>query len=98
MTFEYDINKSNINEKKHGINFEQVEQLFYDKNAIIYPSNFTTEKRFYATGLIGEKFYTAIITFRNENIRIISTRRARKKEIAYYTRLKDENNNSGRVR
>jgi len=94
LTFEYDINKSNSNKEKHGIDFIEAQQLFYDTNAIMYPSKYTDEERFYVTGLVNYKFYTSIITFRDENIRIISTRRARKKEIEQYERLRDENNNS----
>ena len=41
----------------------------------------------YVTGLIDDRFYTSIVTFRDENIRIISTRRARKKEIEQYERF-----------
>ena len=94
MTFEYDINKSNKNREKHGIDFIETQKLFYDRDAIIYPSKYADEDRFYVTGLIDDKFYTSIVTFRDENIRIISTRRARKKEIEQYERLKNENNNS----
>ena len=90
----YDINKSNINKEKHGIDFEEAQRLFEDKDAIMYPSKYTDEERFYVTGLIAEKFYTSIVTFRGDNIRIISTRRARKKEIREYERAKDENHNS----
>jgi len=35
-------------------------------------------------GKIGEKHWTGIITYRNENIRIISMRRARNEEIELY--------------
>ena len=94
MEFEYDENKSKSNKIKHGINFEEAKELFDDEFAIIYPANQTKEERYFVTGIIKDKFYTAIITFRNKNIRIISTRRARKKEIKYYERLKNENNNS----
>ncbi len=93
MTFEYDENKSVANKQKHGIDFEEAKKLFADKDAIIYPSNHATEERFFAVGLIDDKIYTAIITFRGKNIRIISTRRARQKEIEQYERLRNENNN-----
>jgi uncharacterized DUF497 family protein len=94
MNFEYDENKSQSNKTKHGIDFEEAKKLFLDTHAIVYPSQYTDEERFYTTGLIDDKFYTSIITFRGENIRIISTRRARKKEIEHYERLKDADNNS----
>jgi len=94
LIFEYDQNKSIANKQKHGIDFEEAKELFTDENAIIYPSSHTTEERFFAIGLVDDKIYTAIITFRGENIRIISTRRARKKELEQYERLKNEKDNS----
>jgi len=92
--FEYDINKSHSNLEKHGIDFEEAQKLFYDKDVIIYPTKYVEEERFFVTGLINDKFYTSIVTFRGKKIRIISTRRARKKEIQEYERAKDENDNS----
>ena len=92
MKFEYDINKSIINKDKHGIDFEEAKELFFDNNAIIYPTKFTKEIRYFVTGKIKEKFYTAIITYRDDKVRIISVRRARKKEIKYYKEAKDEDN------
>jgi hypothetical protein len=35
-------------------------------------------------GKIGDKHWSAVITYRNEKIRIISVRRARKEEVAIY--------------
>ncbi len=94
MTFEYDENKSSSNREKHGIDFEEAQKLFEDIDAVMYPSKYTDEDRFYVTGLIDKKFYTSIVTFRGENIRIISVRRARKKEIREYERIKNGNDNS----
>ena len=93
MDFEYDANKSASNKIKHNIDFEEAKELFNDAFAIIYPANQTKEERYFVTGMIKEKYYTAIITFRNENIRIISVRRSRDKEIKFYKRNKDENDN-----
>jgi len=94
MKFEYDEKKSQSNKVKHGIDFEEAQRLFDDVDVIVYPSQYTHEERFFTTGWIGDKCYTAIITLRGSNIRIISTRRARKKEIEHYERLKDADNNS----
>ena len=41
-------------------------------------------------GKIDLKHYTAIITYRGENIRIISVRRSRKKEIETYDSFRNE--------
>ncbi|MBD2428409.1 BrnT family toxin [Phormidium sp. FACHB-1136] len=35
-------------------------------------------------GKIGAKHWTAVITYRGQNTRIISVRRSRKEEIAFY--------------
>jgi len=98
MNFEYDENKSQSNKIKHGIDFEKAQKLFDDVDIILYPSQYTDEERFFATGLIDGKYYSAIITFRGSHIRIISVRRARKKEIEYYKRLKDADDNSKWIR
>ena len=36
MEFEWDENKNEINKKKHGISFEDVESVFSDFSAIIF--------------------------------------------------------------
>ncbi len=68
--------------------------MFNDSFAITYPTSYTLEKRYFVTGKIKDKLYTSIITHRNTHIRIISVRRARKKEIEQYERIKHENNHS----
>lgn len=42
------------------------------------------EERFINIGKINSKFYTVVSTIREDKIRIISARRARKKEIEIY--------------
>ena len=94
MHFEYDINKSNSNKTKHGVDFEEAKELFYDENSITFPTKYTKEERYFVVGKIKTKIFTAIITFRDANIRIISVRRARDKEIMQYERFKDARDNS----
>jgi uncharacterized DUF497 family protein len=48
------------------------------------PAKTTDEPRFLVIGKIGEKHWTGIITYRSDNIRIISVRRARNEEIELY--------------
>ena len=45
---------------------------------------FVEEPRYIVVGLIDDKFWTAVITYRNDLIRIISVRRSRKAEVALY--------------
>lgn len=46
------------------------------------------EERFLVLGQINSKNYTAIITYRDVNIRIISVRKSREKEIKFYESIK----------
>ena len=89
MTFEYDINKSNINKEKHGIDFEEAQKIWENQNAkIVYEKSIDDENRFSIVGYIQERCFIAIFTVRDENIRIISVRRCRKNE---KRRFQDEN-------
>ena len=89
MIFEYDENKSNSNKLKHGINFEEAKELWTDPYAFeIQSNNNTDEERYLVLGQITSNLYTAIITYRLNNIRIISVRRSRQKEIEIYESLR----------
>lgn len=84
MQFEYDPNKSRLNKEKHGFDFEEAKELWNDPGAIIIPLNYKDEKRYLVTGIFKEKHWSAICTNRDGNIRIISFRRAHKKEEEIY--------------
>jgi len=90
MNFEYDENKSKSNELKHGIDFEEAQKLWDDSYAFELPSpQSEDENRFLVLGKIGSKNYTAVITYRNQNIRIISVRRSRQKEKKLYESIRN---------
>ena len=82
--FEFDPGKSRINLAKHGIDFVQAQELWLDPDLSWGPTDSETEVRLKATGVIGGKLWTALITFRGRKIRIISVRRARKEEVNRY--------------
>lgn len=84
MMFEYDPGKSAANLEKHGIDFEAAQALWADELLLEIPARTADETRFLVIGRIGERHWAAIITYRREAIRIISVRRARNQEIAYY--------------
>ena len=88
MIFEYDFNKSKTNKQKHGIDFEEAKQLWNDPYLLQIPARTVGEKRFLCIGKIGEKHWSAIITYRKDKIRIISVRRSRKEEIRLYEEYK----------
>lgn len=87
MPSEYDPTKSLSNRDKHGINFDEAQALWKDENRLEIPAKTTDEPRFLLIGKIEGKFWSAVITYRDENIRIISVRRSRDEEIELYESL-----------
>ena len=84
MPFEYDGNKSESNKSKHGIDFEEAQALWDDPNLLEVQVVTTDEPRFLIVGAIRNKIWSAIVTYRGDNTRIISVRRARKEEAEQY--------------
>ena len=84
MEFEWDEKKSRANKSKHGIDFNLAIELWKDRDRIEIQTNFTSENRNALIGKIGGKHWTAIFTRREDAIRIISVRRARKREAGLY--------------
>ena len=84
MRYEYDPAKSQNNKSKHGIDFEEAQELWKDDNLLEITAHFRDERRFAVIGRIHEIMWTVVCTMRGESIRIISCRRSRKTEIALY--------------
>ncbi len=84
MTFEFDSPKSEINKKKHGIDFDEAQALWDDPDLIEIPARTSDEPRFLVIGRISGTFWSGVITYRGEKIRIISIRRSRKEEVDIY--------------
>ncbi len=85
MKCEYGSNKSLSNKQKHGIDFEEAKLLWNDDRMVEILASYEGEERYINIGKIHTKFYTVVTTIREkEKIRIISARRARKKEIEIY--------------
>jgi Uncharacterized protein conserved in bacteria len=84
MIFEFDSSKSESNKKKHGISFIEAQALWDDPDYIVIPAKVIDEARFLVIGIIGDKHWSGIITYRDERVRIISVRRSRKEEIDIY--------------
>ena len=90
MIFEYNETKSLSNKQKHFIDFEEAQKLWEDPYAFELPSlQSENEDRFLVIGQVKSKNYTAIITYRDTNIRIISVRRSREKEIKLYENIRN---------
>lgn len=82
--FEYDPNKSEANVLKHGIDFHQAQALWNDPGLIQIQSKSDDEERYLVVGQIDGRHWSAVITYREQIIRIISVRRSRKAEVTLY--------------
>ena len=82
--FEFESEKSAANKAKHGVDFTEAQEIWTDTDRLEIPARSLDEPRSQVIGRIGEKTWSAFITYRNEKIRIISVRRARADEKARY--------------
>ena len=84
MEFEFDAQKSEQNKQKHGIDFDEAQSLWKDPARIEVPARTEDEPRYLLIGMIEDKHWSAVFTYRGGKIRIISVRRSRKEEIEIY--------------
>lgn len=82
--FAYDPEKSAANQLKHGISFDEARALWADPCRLDVPARTEDEARFITIGKIGTVHWSAVWCRRGGWIRIISVRRARRKEIEAY--------------
>lgn len=85
--FEWDQNKADINEKKHKVTFNEAVTVFYDEYALLLPDfeHSIYEERFLLLGLSERSNMLLVVHCeRDNNIRIISARKATPKEIEQY--------------
>lgn len=85
MLFEWDEEKNRINKRKHKISFETAANVFFDENRIEQLDEFHSdeEERWQVIGMVDEILFV-IYTERDDKTRIISARRADKKERRMY--------------
>lgn len=84
MIFEFDDAKSQANLLKHDIDFVDAQALWNDPGLLEIPAKTEDEPRYLMIGLINKKHWSAVITYRDMRIRLISVRRARTEEVALY--------------
>ncbi len=82
--FEFDEKKSASNLDKHGIDFVTAQELWNDPDLVEVQSTSDGEPRFLIIGCIEGRHWSAVITYRENNIRMISVRRSRKSEVELY--------------
>jgi uncharacterized protein len=84
MEFEFDPVKSAANLEKHGVDFLQAQELWQDPLLVEVPARTTDEPRWLVIARMSGKCWSAVVTYRQDRIRIISVRRARDEEIRIY--------------
>jgi len=89
MDFEYDERKSNSNKEKHGIDFVEAQALWRDARAIEIDLPGEDESRILVIGKLGKNHWSAIVTRREDRVRLISVRRSRRKEKERYESKRD---------
>lgn len=84
LTFEFDSAKSKRNKLKHGIDFLEAQQLWESPHILVKDSDDPREARHVIVAKVEDVHWAAVITYRGQNVRIISVRRARAREIEQY--------------
>ncbi len=86
MEFEWDENKNIENIKKHGVSFTEAELAFQDENAVelFDELNSNSETRYQIIALSPNRLLFVAFTVRQEYIRLISARKANRKQVKIY--------------
>lgn len=87
MEIEYDSQKAKSNLLKHNISFDEAATALYDPHALVQEDRDSThESRWVLIGLSNQaNLLTVVYTLRDEEvIRLISARKATRKEAKYY--------------
>ncbi len=87
MEFTFAPLKSDANAQKHGIDFVDAQLLWLDDMLIEIPARTADEPRWLVVGRIAGKHWSAVVTYRDEHVRLISVRRSRPEEIRLYETL-----------
>jgi uncharacterized DUF497 family protein len=90
LTFEWDSRKARSNLAKHGVGFEEASTIFGDPLSLTIPDpeHSLAEKRHITMGrAFNGKLLVVVHTDRDDNIRIISARRANRRERKFYEEI-----------
>jgi len=87
LTFEWDSRKARSNFAKHGVGFQEASTIFGDPLSLTIPEpeHSLSEERYITMGrAVTGKLLVVVHTERGDNIRIISARRASRRERKFY--------------
>jgi uncharacterized DUF497 family protein len=87
MGYEWDPTKEKTNYAKHGVHFADAVGALEDERALTEPDDSTSEERFRTLGMdfLG-RIVVVVYTYRGDDIRLISARKAKPKQQASYER------------
>jgi uncharacterized DUF497 family protein len=86
MDFEFDPAKSDANLHKHGIDFLAAQALWRDPALLEIAARTSGESRFLVIARLRSR-WSAVITYCQQTIRLISVRRSRPEEVQIYEQL-----------
>jgi hypothetical protein len=93
LRFEWDIKKAARNLRKHGVSFEEAETIFFDPSVLVQPdeAHSIVEDRANALGVSNRgRLLMVVVAERGGVMRIISARRATRKEVRDYADAKSD--------
>lgn len=83
MPYEWDNAKRSINVTKHGVDFSEIEHFDWD-SALVATQYRSGEHRFIALGNLAGRLHVVVYVRRGTNRRIISLRKANRREERRY--------------
>jgi uncharacterized DUF497 family protein len=85
MRLTYDPIKNAANIARRGLSFELVAEIDWD-NALFREDTRKDygERRMLVLGLIGPRLHVAVVTYRGDEVHVISLRKANQKEVIFY--------------
>lgn len=90
MIYEWDDAKNRGNVRKHGVSFDRAEAFDWESALVVEDKRRDYgEPRFVAVGPIADRLYVMAFAVRAERVRIISLRKANKRECQYYAEAID---------
>ncbi|MBV8136495.1 MAG: BrnT family toxin [Deltaproteobacteria bacterium] len=85
MGFEWDERKARANRRKHRVDFADAATIFGDERAVTVAEDDPEEERYATIGIDAlARVLVVVYTMRGDRIRIISARRATKREREHY--------------
>lgn len=87
MKITYDPTKNARNIAKHGVSLDMADEMDLADAVIMVDDRFEYgEDRFCAFGMIGDRLHVLVFTVRCDVIRVISLRKANRREVSRYAK------------